>query len=138
MLVVVSPAKKLNESATTDLGLTQPTFTEETELLTQRAQTLSKAELMKLMSISESLAELNHARFAEFAALPEGPAALMFAGDTYTGLDAPSMSSDELRGAQDYLRILSGLYGLLRPLDAIRPYRLEMGSRLATERGKNL
>jgi hypothetical protein len=94
------------------------------------------------MAISEPLAVLNRDRFKSFAAAPEPdqlhPAALMFAGDTYIGLEAKTLSEDALRWAQDRLRILSGLYGLLRPLDAIQPYRLEMGSKLATARAADL
>ena len=94
------------------------------------------------MSLSENLATLNRDRFQSYVEAPEvdltRPAALAFAGDTYQGLEADSLDADEMAFAQDHLRILSGLYGVLRPLDAIQPYRLEMGSRLKTERGKNL
>ena len=138
MLTVISPAKKLNETRTTDLPLTEPRFPEETAALTKKAKTLSKPDLQKLMHISENLAKLNQDRFKAFEDQAQGPAALMFDGDTYTGLDATTLSDDALRYAQDHLGILSGLYGLLRPLDAMRPYRLEMGSRLATKRGKDL
>lgn len=138
MLTVISPAKKLNETRGADLPLTQPMFPKDTAQLARKARTLSKPQLQKLMSISEPLAKLNQDRFKDFDAQPQGPAALMFDGDTYTGLDAQSLSDDAMRYAQDHLRILSGLYGLLRPLDAMRPYRLEMGSSLATRRGKTL
>ena len=94
------------------------------------------------MSISDDLARLNRDRFRAFKDVPEAdavrPAAFAFNGDTYQGLEVRTLSEDALRWAQDHLRILSGLYGLLRPLDAIQPYRLEMGSRLKTRRGKNL
>ncbi|MCL4145712.1 UNVERIFIED_CONTAM: hypothetical protein GTU68_019101 [Idotea baltica] len=94
------------------------------------------------MSLSDNLAKLNLDRFNSFEPEPEDeltrPAALAFAGDTYQGLEADSLDADELMFAQEHLRILSGLYGVLRPLDAIQPYRLEMGSRLKTRRGKNL
>ncbi|MCL4105032.1 UNVERIFIED_CONTAM: hypothetical protein GTU68_018739 [Idotea baltica] len=94
------------------------------------------------MSISPDLARLNRERFKAFEAEPAletvRPAALAFAGDTYRGLDAGSFSKDDFDWAQQHLRILSGLYGLLRPLDAIQPYRLEMGSRLKTRRGASL
>ena len=94
------------------------------------------------MSISDDLARLNRDRFKAFAAEPAAeatkPAALAFNGDTYQGLEAKTLSEDDLAWAQDHLRILSGLYGLLRPLDAIQPYRLEMGSRLKTRRGASL
>lgn len=104
------------------------------------ARGLSEAELGKLMDISPALAKLNAERFRDFegAASDARPAVLAFAGDTYQGLEAASLDADELRFAQDRLRILSGLYGLLRPLDAIVQYRLEMGSRLRNEAGPNL
>ncbi len=141
MLVVVSPAKKLDWS-TRDSEMTWPALHEEAVKLADVARDLSVADLMKLMHISEDLAKLNHARFQEFAADPKAdavrPAALAFAGDTYQGLEAASLDPDEMQFAQDRLRILSGLYGVLRPLDALQAYRLEMGSRLKTTRGKNL
>ena len=90
------------------------------------------------MSISPALAELNAGRFAAFGTQPVKAAALAFAGDTYQGLEAHTLDDDEMVWAQNHLRILSGLYGVLRPLDAIQPYRLEMGSRLKTRRGKTL
>ena len=90
------------------------------------------------MSISAPLAKLNVDRFRDFGEMDSKPAALAFAGDTYQGLEASTLSPDEMRYGQDHLRILSGLYGVLRPLDAIQPYRLEMGSRLKTNRGKSL
>ncbi len=138
MLVVVSPAKKLDMSPVNTFEPTQPDFQQEANELAQIAGALKVPELQKLMGISENLARLNAERFAEFGELDRKPAALAFAGDTYQGLEAGSLSEDEMRWAQDHLRILSGLYGLLRPLDAIEPYRLEMGSRLQTERGKTL
>ena len=110
--------------------------------LSRTARRLSVADLRKLMSISEPLAKLNQTRFKAFTEEPAPEtikaAALAFAGDTYQGLEAGTLDADELAYAQDHLRILSGLYGLLRPLDQIQPYRLEMGSRLATRRGKSL
>ncbi|MEM9044697.1 MAG: peroxide stress protein YaaA [Pseudomonadota bacterium] len=138
MLVVLSPAKKLDETRGTERPLTTPIFPAETGVLAKKAKTLSKPALQKLMDISEPLAKLNQDRFRNFEDLSEGPAALMFDGDTYTGLDAKTLTEDGLTYAQSHLRILSGLYGLLRPLDAMKPYRLEMGSKLATRRGKDL
>jgi len=142
MLVVVSPAKRLNEKAGTELPKTAPVFQDDAVTLADVARKLSVPKLQKLMGISENLARLNAGRFAGFKAEPEpeetAPAALMFAGDTYLGLEAATLSDDEMNWAQDHLRILSGLYGLLRPLDQMQPYRLEMGSRLATKRGKSL
>lgn len=139
MLIVISPAKRLDWAAR-DVEMTQPRFQAEARALAQTARALSEAELAHLMDLSPSLARLNVERFERFEKDHDElrPAALAFAGDTYQGLEAASLDADDLRFAQDRLRILSGLYGVLRPLDAIRPYRLEMGSRLATEKGPNL
>ncbi len=143
MLTVISPAKKL-EARTLPAGLTPtiPDFRTEATELAAVARKLSVKDLRKLMDISEPLAKLNKERFANFAADPAPDAvtaaAFLFAGDTYTGFDAKSLDKDALQWAQRHLRILSGLYGLLRPLDQIQPYRLEMGSRLATKRGRDL
>ncbi len=138
MLVVVSPAKKLDMRAVNGVVATQPAFHEEADFLAKEARKLSVADLRKLMGISEDLARLNAERFKNFGEMPAKPAALAFAGDTYQGLEANTLDADELAWAQDHLRILSGLYGLLRPIDAIQPYRLEMGSKLKTTRGKSL
>lgn len=139
MLIVISPAKRL-DWADRDLEMTQPRFQSDARALAKIARGLSAAELGKLMDISPALSELNAARFREFDAGGDDlrPAVLAFAGDTYQGLEAASLDADDLRFAQDRLCILSGLYGVLRPLDAIRPYRLEMGSRLANPKGANL
>lgn len=142
MLVVISPAKRLDMSPYEGLAPTAPAFQDDAVELAGVARGLTVGELQKLMGLSDKLAKLNAERFADFAAdpTPEStrPAAFMFDGDTYAGLEARSLDEDALRWAQDHLRILSGLYGLLRPLDAIQPYRLEMGSKLANARGKNL
>lgn len=142
MLVVISPAKRLDWGPAPDLPLTDPVFGAEAVALAEHARGLSVAELRRLMGISEALARLNRDRFAAFSAVPEPeslrPAAFGFAGDTYAGLEAKTLDRDALIWAQDHLRILSGLYGLLRPLDRIQPHRLEMGSRLATGRGASL
>ena len=141
MLVVVSPAKKLDWTER-DVTMTEPRFSEAAQELAGVARALSVDDLKKLMKISDDLAKLNRDRFRDFDADPAQddlrPAALGFAGDTYQGLEAASLDDDEMAFAQDHLRILSGLYGVLRPLDGIQPYRLEMGSRLKTERGKSL
>ncbi|MGL4321663.1 MAG: peroxide stress protein YaaA [Paracoccaceae bacterium] len=143
MLTVISPAKKLDLSPLPlpdGLEPTVPVFAAEASALAKVARKLKVADLQALMGISEALGRLNRDRFNAFDKAPEAikPAALMFDGDTYAGLEAKTLSEDALRYAQGHLRILSGLYGLLRPLDAIQPYRLEMGSRLATRRGENL
>jgi cytoplasmic iron level regulating protein YaaA (DUF328/UPF0246 family) len=139
MLTVISPAKRLDWAAH-DVAMTEPRFQGDADRLAQVARGLSVDDLVKLMGISQDLAGLNAERFARFGEdrSERRPAALAFAGDTYAGLEAATLDEDALRYAQDHLRILSGLYGLLRPLDAIEPYRLEMGSRLATERGRSL
>ena len=142
MFVVISPAKKLDWGPVPDLPLTDPAFADQAVALAAEARKLTAAGLKKLMGISDSLAELNRDRFAAFSATPEDealrPAIFGFAGDTYAGFEAKTLDADALIWAQDHLRILSGLYGLLRPLDRIQQYRLEMGSRLATPRGKSL
>ncbi|WP_323782921.1 peroxide stress protein YaaA [Leisingera sp.] len=141
MLVVTSPAKKL-DWAEREQAMTWPALHDDAVELAEVARGQSVADLMKLMHISEDLAKLNHARFQDFAADPKTeatrPAALAFAGDTYQGLEAGSLDADEMAWAQEHFRILSGLYGVLRPLDAMQPYRLEMGSRLKNARGRNL
>lgn len=141
MLVVVSPAKKLDWNPV-EARTTAPVFQDEALALTEAARGLSVEQLQKLMSLSANLATLNYDRFKAFEAEPDAfatrPAVRAFAGDTYTGLEAASLDAEEMAWAQDHLRILSGLYGVLRPLDAIQPYRLEMGSRLKNPRGKNL
>ncbi len=141
MLVVISPAKRLDWNMR-EVAMTDPVFQDDALRLVKTARNLTLANLKDLMGLSDDLARLNRDRFAAFADDPSDdatrPAALAFAGDTYQGLEAASLDADELAWAQDHLRILSGLYGLLRPLDAIQPYRLEMGSRLKTRRGNNL
>jgi len=137
MLVAISPAKKLDMSPT-DTHATVPGFAKDAKALARIAGKLSQKELRDLMDISADLAKLNAERFGNFGEMDSKPAALAFAGDTYQGLEATSLDADELAWAQDHLRILSGLYGVLRPLDAIQPYRLEMGSKLKTERGTSL
>ncbi|MCR8548286.1 peroxide stress protein YaaA [Salipiger sp. P9] len=141
MLVVVSPAKRLDWSER-DVEMTEPRFGADAVRLAKTARNLSLGDLKSLMKLSDDLAKLNRDRFRDFAETPDPetlrPAALGFAGDTYQGLEAASLDADEMAWAQDHLRILSGLYGLLRPLDGIQQYRLEMGSRLKTRRGASL
>ncbi len=143
MLVILSPAKKLDWTPhDTAHALSAPAFQKDAVELAAEARKLGADGLKKLMKISDKLAALNFERFETFAAQPEPevtrPALHAFAGDTYTGLDARSLDADALDWAAGHLRILSGLYGLLRPFDAMQPYRLEMGSKLATQRGKSL
>lgn len=143
MLIVLSPAKNMNfDPAPGAPRATKPVFLKDTAQLSATTAKLTKARIKSLMHISDNLADLNYERFQAFN--PEGKgaslkqAALAFNGDVYLGLDAKTLGGDDLKFAQDHLRILSGLYGLLRPLDAIQPYRLEMGSRLKNPRGANL
>jgi len=143
MLTVLSPAKSLDlDPAPEALPHTIPALVDEAEKLVAVCRKKSTKKLMALMSISEKLADLNRERFAawipEHTPLVGKQAALLFAGDTYRGLDAKSLSDDDLDWSQDHVAILSGLYGVLRPLDIAQPYRLEMGSRLKTRRGDNL
>ena len=141
MLVVISPAKSLDMDPV-DVLATVPEFQDDAIRLSKTARNLTLAQLKGLMSISDDLARLNRDRFKAFAADPTAamvkPAVLAFNGDTYQGLEAKTLNADDLAWAQDHLGILSGLYGVLRPLDEIQPYRLEMGSRLKTRRGTSL
>jgi cytoplasmic iron level regulating protein YaaA (DUF328/UPF0246 family) len=142
MLVLISPAKRLDMNAVSNQNETLPAFQDAANDLAEYSRKLSPKGLQKLMGISENLARLNAERFASFAPASTDEnakqAALIFAGDTYAGLEAATLDTEQMDWAQDHLRILSGLYGLLRPRDLIQPYRLEMGSRLKTARGKNL
>ena len=138
MLVVVSPAKKLNMNLVQGLNVTEPYFKENVDELLNVVRNLSLKELENLMNISTNLAELNKNRFKEFGNQQKKAAAFAFAGDTYKGLSIEKLERDDLDFAQKHLRILSGLYGLLRPLDEIEPYRLEMGSKLKGKHGSSL
>ena len=139
MLVVVSPAKKLDMSPKAEnLETSEPIFSDDVDKLAKVAANLSEKNLQDLMKISPSLARLNKERFNAFGSQERKPAAFAFAGDTYAGFDAQSLDEDALRWAQNHMRILSGLYGLLRPLDEIEPYRLEMGSRLKVDETSDL
>ena len=135
MIALLSPAKTLDyESALPPLTATKAHFAEEASSLAKSASHLSQKRLSELMHISPRLAKLNADRFQDFANLPERPALFAFAGDVYTGFEAQTLDEAGIAFAQDHVRMLSGLYGLLRPLDAIRPYRLEMGTRWAPRR----
>jgi len=143
MLIVVSPAKKLDyETPSPTNKFTQSNLLEHSQELIERCVKLSPADLSSLMGISDQLAGLNAARFGEWS-LPFTPdnakqAVLAFSGDVYTGLQAYDFSEASFDFAQQHLRILSGLYGLLKPLDLVQPYRLEMGTKLDNDRGTNL
>lgn len=138
MLIVISPAKRLNENPGAKFELTEPMFQSEANKLAATARGLTQGDIAKLMGISPALSKLNFHRYRNFGSMDRGAAALTFDGDTYTGLEAKTLDRDEMAWAAQHLRILSGLYGLLRPTDAIEPYRLEMGSRLKNQKGHTL
>ena len=143
MLVVLSPSKTLDPEACADAATcTQPDYLEESRRLIRRLRELSPDDIAELMRVSMKIANLNFDRFRQwnlpFTTGNARPAALTFKGDVYTGLGADDFTGEDMEFAQKHLRILSGLYGLLRPLDLIQPYRLEMGTRLGTSRGDNL
>lgn len=143
MLMVISPAKDLDFAPLSrQLPLTQPDFLPQAAELNAVCRELTPADLSQLMHISDKLAGLNAARFASWSLpfTPDNAKAALFAfnGDVYQGLQAQSLSDDQLAYTQQHLRILSGLYGVLRPLDLMQPYRLEMGSSLMNPRGKDL
>lgn len=143
MLLVISPAKTLDyETKPKTKIATMPDYLSESQQLINRARNYSVLDIMELMAVSKKIAELNFERFKVWHTpfTPENAkqAVLAFKGDVYTGLDAESFSAADFKFAQKHLRILSGLYGLLRPLDLMQPYRLEMGRKIDTDRGKNL
>ena len=143
MKIVVSPAKSLDyESKLPTTRGTQPAFLETTAKLNRKMSRMTKNEISKLMSISDKLADLNYTRYQDFEEehnkKNSRPAVYAFNGDVYAGLDAYSIPTEKLDQLQDSLRILSGLYGILKPLDLIQPYRLEMGTSVGIERKDNL
>lgn len=143
MLTVLSPAKTLDyETPPTTRKTTEPMFLEQAQALVEDARGLSPADIRELMGVSDAIANLNHERFMNwqpaFSLENAKQAVLAFKGDVYTGLDADSLDNKALSFAQKHIRILSGLYGLLRPLDLMQPYRLEMGLKFTNRGGKNL
>lgn len=143
MLVLLSPAKSLDyDSPLLTKKATKPRFIDQSSELVEQLRKLSVGQVGKLMSISEKLAQLNHDRFAswepDFSKDKSRQAILAFTGDVYQGMELAKWSGDDFSRAQKQVRILSGLYGLLRPLDLMQPYRLEMGTKFKNERGKNL
>ncbi len=143
MLIVLSPAKTLDYETAPVTGVhSQPRFLDSAETLIGELRQLTPPQVSELMGISDKLGDLNFGRYLEWSRpfTPDNAkqAALAFKGDVYTGLDAEHLSEKALVWAQDHLRILSGLYGVLRPLDLMQPYRLEMGTRFANSRGPNL
>lgn len=143
MLILISPAKTLDyETPPITKKATQPAMLDASQVLIDELRGLAPQDISKLMHISDKLGTLNYDRYQNwsqpFTKDNAKQAVLAFKGDVYTGLDAESLNSDELGFAQKHLRILSGLYGLLRPLDLMQPYRLEMGTKFANSKGKNL
>ncbi len=143
MLMVISPAKTLDFETPANIRVaTTPDFLEQSQQLINQLRDLSPTDISSLMGISEKLGLLNYDRFLNwhtpFDASNAKQSVLAFKGDVYTGLEAEQFSSDDYKFAQKHLRILSGLYGLLRPLDLIQAYRLEMGTKFGNEKGANL
>lgn len=139
MIALLSPAKSLDyDTPLPALDATSPRFRIEADALAGAAAKLTKPRLAELMHISDKLAAVNVARFRGFGQQPERAAIYAFSGDVYVGFEVRSLEPEAIAFAQDHVRILSGLYGLLRPLDQIRPYRLEMGTRWAPGRAKDL
>lgn len=143
MIIVISPAKTINFEITPQTKtFSQPAFTEQSEKLVEVLRKFAPSRLQKLMRINPKLAELNATRFLQwslpFTAENAKQALLVFNGEVYNGLKAETLSEQDLNYAQEHLRILSGLYGVLRPLDLIQPYRLEMGTKLKVGRKTDL
>ncbi len=143
MLIVISPAKTLDfDTPPKTKTFTRPDYLDESQILIDRLRQMCSLDIMELMKVSSKIAELNFDRYEQWHT-PFDPdnakqAILAFKGDVYTGLEAETFKAADFKFAQQHLRILSGLYGLLRPLDLMQAYRLEMGTRLDTERGRNL
>ena len=143
MLIVISPAKTLDYETTPKTKVfTTPDFLDHSQRLISRLRNFSSLDISDLMKVSAKIADLNFDRYESwktpFTEKNAKQAILAFKGDVYSGLDAESFKADDFKFAQKHLRVLSGLYGLLRPLDLMQPYRLEMGTRLKTDEGKNL
>ena len=137
MLAIISPAKSLDfDSDIPDLPQSDIRFPGETERLANAIGNLTVKKLKAIMPVSDNLIALNRQRYSDFFAQPERPAIYAYNGDVYTGFEAGSINDEAMTFAQDHLRILSGLYGLLRPLDPIRPHRLEMGTKWAPRYSK--
>jgi uncharacterized protein len=139
MIAIISPAKSLDFETVAPTAIsTIPHFQKEADYLAQRLGKLKSSELGSLLSISPKLARLNSERYANWKTASIKQAIFAYNGDVYDGLDAKSLSMDQIEFAQKHLRILSGLYGLLLPLDNIKPYRIDMGTSFSTPKGENL
>ncbi len=143
MLIVLSPAKTLDYSVDAKSNHTAPQFLSQSSKLIKNLKEKEPKEIASLMGLSDKLASLNFDRYQSWKASKTvssdaKPSMLVFKGDVYQGLEAENFNAKQIKFAQKHLRILSGLYGILRPMDVMRPYRLEMGTKLQTSRGKNL
>lgn len=143
MLIVISPAKTLDyETPPKTKVFTTPDYLDQSQGLINRLRNFSSLDISDLMKVSAKIADLNFDRYEAwkkpFTQKNAKQAVLAFKGDVYTGLNAETFKADDFKFAQNHLRVLSGLYGLLRPLDLMQPYRLEMGTKLKTDEGKNL
>ena len=142
-LALLSPAKRLDFAKTKpEVALSEPRFAKQARDLIRHARSWNLDDVASRMKLSADLAKLNYRRYQDFRLRGSGgarqAALLAFAGDVYQGLDAGSLTLEETLAAQSHIRILSGLYGILRPLDAIQPYRLEMGTKIETDAGSTL
>lgn len=142
MLIILSPSKKLDFDTQIKGSIQSPDFIEDSKELIKILRKLPSKEISKLMDLSDKLAELNHERYQQFSTPftkdNARQAIFAFKGDVYDGLEAENFSNENLKFAEKHLRIISGLYGILKPTDLIQPYRLEMGTKLSNGRGKNL
>ena len=143
MLIVISPAKTLDYSVDPKSNHTAPQFLSQSSKLIKTLKEKEPKDIASLMGLSDKLATLNFDRYQSWKAAKSvssdaKPSMLVFKGDVYQGLNAEDFSNKDLKFAQKHLRILSGLYGILRPMDIMKPYRLEMGTKLETSKGKNL
>jgi len=140
MKIIISPAKKLTTQKISADKTSSVQFLNETKYLIEQLKDYKVNEIKQLMGLSDNLAKLNHERYQQFDLKSEkvNPAIYMFQGDVYKAVQADKFSENDLAFAQDNLRIISGLYGLLKPLDLVFPYRLEMGTKMKTKKGKNL
>ncbi len=139
MISIISPAKSMDFESELQTDLASEIESNiHTNKLIKEMKTFSRAEIIKLMKVSEKIAELNHTRFKDFNKLEERQAMFAFNGDVYNNIDKNTLSKQDLNFAQKHLRIMSGLYGILRPLDKIKPYRLEMSTKLKSTAPKGL
>lgn len=137
MIAIVSPSKTMKEEKV-KIRTTKPKFISDTEILAEELKQYSVSDLESLMGISEDLALLNYERFQNYSSATQYPALFLFRGDVFRGIDVDTLTNNEIQYLNHHLRILSGLYGILKPLDKIKPYRLEMGTKLKNSKGNDL